>query len=140
MLDKFIRLMTNDDEICSRGDFISFILLEIVFAVMTVLVFIILGNFIPNISTFFIFIFFLIEYIIFIILCTKRMNDLNINKYFIIAIIFIPFLAFTLLDQTNEYKDSKNKLKEQELKPDDENLIHLIEILEKEKNEGEKHE
>ena len=140
MLDKFIRLMTNDDEICSRGDFISFILLEIVFAVMAVLVFIILGNFIPSISMFFIFIFFLIEYIIFIILCTKRMNDLNMNKYFIIAIIFIPVLAITMLEPTNEYKDSKNKLKEQEVKPDDENLTHLIEILEKEKNEGEKYE
>lgn len=140
MLDKFIRLMTNDDEICSRGDFISFILLEIVLAVMAVLVFIILGNFIPSISMFFIFMFFLIEYIIFIILCTKRMNDLNMNKYFIIAIIFIPVLAITMLEPTNEYKDSKNKLKEQEVKPNDENLTHLIEILEKEKNEGEKHE
>ena len=104
------------------------------------IVFIILGNFIPSISMFFIFIFFLIEYIIFIILCTKRMNDLNMNKYFIIAIIFIPVLAITMLEPTNEYKDSKNKLKEQEVKPDDENLTHLIEILEKEKNEGEKHE
>ena len=140
MLDKFIRLMTNDDEICSRGDFISFILLEIVLAVMAVLVFIILGNFIPSISMFFIFMFFLIEYIIFIILCTKRMNDLHMNKYFIIAIIFIPVLAITMLEPTNEYKDSKNKLKEQEVKPNDENLTHLIEILEKEKNEGEKHE
>lgn len=140
MLDKFIRLMTNDDEICSRGDFISFILLEIVFAIMAVLVFSILGSFIPTLSMLFIFIFLLIEYIIFIILCAKRMNDLNMNKYFIIAIIFIPILAIIMLEPTNEYKDSKNKLKEQEFKSDDENLTHLIEILEKEKNEGEKHE
>lgn len=133
MFDNLCKLLSNETQVCSRADFISYFLLEIVLAFVVALISAILSSFLPTVSWLIFFTFLLLELIVFIILSIKRLHDINMSGYFVIAIIILPILVLVLFDtKTSYYSDSENKYKKSELNKEDEALNRLINVLEKE--------
>lgn len=135
MIDKFIKLLRNDCNICNRKDYFILVFFNIFILIITILVSGVLYEFnLEGLANFIIIIIPFILLISFILLSIKRLHDINYNGYWFLSILIFPLFLYLVLQPSVAFKNRYIPMIEDE---DDKRLNELINKLEQE-NEGEK--
>lgn len=131
MIDKFIKLLSNDCNICNRKDYFIFIFFNIFLLIITILVSGVLYEFnLEGLANLIIIIIPFILLISFILLSIKRLHDINYNGYWFFSILIFPLFLYLVFQPSVVSKNRYIPMIEDE---EDKKLNELINKLEQEK-------